>query len=151
MARRRRVGSLGLWIAALMIMVGALPGAAQMPPGEEPLPGPLLRVTLAELTVLGERKPEEVREGFKMVLPGLVDCFQGEYERTGRVPARVVLRYNVGSNGKVTWSKVIDPPFKSLEACVGKVLAEMKLAPAGQTVSRMTAILEVRPDHLLAP
>jgi hypothetical protein len=151
MEKRWRIGGFGLWAMVWMILCLAVPLRAQERPAEEAKPGPILRVTIADLNVQGKRTPDEVRGAFTSLLPALVDCLQAEYERAGKPPKRVMVRFNLGSNGKVSWSKVIDPPLKTLEACFSKVLATIKLAPAGDTVSRATIILEVRQDHLLAP
>jgi hypothetical protein len=63
----------------------------------------------------------------------------------------MMLRLNLGSNGKVVWSKLIDPPLKSLEACLIKVLPQMKLPPAGTALSKVTVTLEAKLDHLIIP
>jgi hypothetical protein len=151
MEKRGRGGGFGLSVMILMILCLALPIPAQVRPEEEAMPGPVLRVTLADLQVQGGRTPDEVREGFTAMLPAMVGCLQAEYERTGKAPKRIMLRFNLGSIGKVTWTKMIDPPLKTLDACLSKVLLQIKLPPSGDTVSRVTAILEVRLDHLLEP
>jgi hypothetical protein len=70
-----------------------------------------------------------------------------------RIPQtnKIMLRFNLNSNGKVVWSKVVDPPLKSLEVCISKALLQMQSPPAGNTLSRVTILLEARIDHLLAP
>ncbi len=152
MAEGRGVKASGLVVMILLGLLLALPGLAQVPPAEEALPGPILRVTMAEVQVQGERTPESVREAFTAVLPAVADCLQAEAERAGKAPKRVMLRLNLGSNGKVQWSKVIDPPAKSLEACCSQALRRIQLPPsASGTISRATVTLEVRQDHLLTP
>jgi hypothetical protein len=151
MEKLRHFSWLGLLVMILLTLCLDLPIAAQVQPEEEAKPEPILRVTIADLNIQGKRTPDEVREAFTALLPAMVDCLHLEYERTGKAPGRIMLRFNLSSNGKVTWCKVIDPPLKTLEACFCKVLPQMKLAPAGDTISRVTVILEVRMDHLLAP
>jgi hypothetical protein len=151
MEKLRHFSGLGLLVMILLTICLALPVSAQVQPEEEAKPGPILRVTIADLNVQGKRTPDEVREAFTALLPAMADCLQAEHERTGKAPWRVMLRFNLGSNGKVAWCKVIDPPLKTMDACFCKVLPQMKLAPAGDTISRVTVILEVSMDHLLAP
>jgi hypothetical protein len=137
-----------------MILMGiflVLPVPAQVQPEEEAKPGPILRIVISDVKVQGEQSPEAVRQALQAILPGVVDCVQAEYERVGKVPHRIMLRFNLSSNGKVVWSKVIDPPLKSMEACMTKVLPKMTLPPAGTTLSRVTVLLEAKLDHLLVP
>jgi hypothetical protein len=124
---------------------------AQVQPGEEAQPGPILRVAVVDLKVQGEQAPDVVREAFTAVLPALVDCLQTEYQRGGKIPPRIMLRFNVGGNGKVVWCKVIEPALKSLDACICKVLPQLQLPATGATISRATVILDSRLDHLLTP
>jgi hypothetical protein len=129
----------------------ALPVSAQVQPGEEAKPEPILRVAIADLQVQGEQSADEVRQALTAVLPAVVDCIQAESQRSGKVPTSIMLRFNLGSNGKVVWYKVIDPPLKSLDTCVGKVLPQIQLPPSGTRLSRVTVVLTAKLDHLLAP
>ena len=153
MKKWQRVCGFGLLVMVLGAFWLVLPVAAQIqPPGEEAQQeGPLIRVVIADLTVQGEQTPEAVREGFNAILPQVVDCIEKEYERVKRLPRKIILRINLSSNGKVGWSKVTDPPLQSLDACIGKVLHQMQLPPAGNAISRVTVVLETRTDHLLNP
>jgi hypothetical protein len=151
MEKLRHFTGLGLSVMILLTLCLAIPISAQVQPEEEAKPEPILRVTIADLNIQGKRTPDEVREALKSVLPAVVDCLQAEHERAGKAPRRIMLRFNLSSNGKVAWCKVIDPPLKTMDGCFCKVLPQMKLAPAGDTISRVTVILEVSMDHLLAP
>ena len=151
MQKRMRFGCCRLVIMIFIIACLVLPVAAQVQPEEESQHGPILRVAVGDLTVQGEQTPAAVREALTAVLPALADCLQAEYQRASKVPTRIMLRFNLSGNGKVVWGKVIDPPLKSLDACVGKVLPQIQLSPTGSTISRVTVILEPKLDHLLAP
>jgi hypothetical protein len=152
MEKRKSLSGSGLLVMVLCAAWLVLPVAAQVQqPGEEARPEPLIRVMVADLTVQGGQTPEAVREGFNAILPQVVDCIEKEYERVKKLPRKIMLRLNLGSNGKVAWSKVVDPPLKSLDACVAKVLQQMQLPPTGTTISRVTIVLETRTDHLLSP
>jgi hypothetical protein len=151
MHKRMRFGIFRLVMMLLTTICLVLPVSAQVQPGEEALPGPILRVAVGDLTVQGEQTPAAVREALTAVLPVLADCLQAEFQRAGKVPTKIMLRFNVGGNGKIVWCKVIDPPLKSLEACMCKVLPQMQLPATGTTISRATVTLESRLDHLLAP
>lgn len=129
----------------------ALPVSAQVQPGEEAKPEPILRVAIADLQVQGEQSADEVRKAITAVLPAVVDCIQAEYQRTRKGPTRIMLRFNLGGNGKVVWCKVVDPPLKSLDACICKVLPQIQLPPSGTSLSRVTVVLAAKLDHLLAP
>ena len=152
MKKWRRCAGFGLIIMFFGIFSANLPVSAQVQqPVEEDKPEPLIRVFATDLDVQGVQTPEAVREGFNTVLPQVVSCIEAEYERTRKLPNNIRLRFNLNSNGKVVWSKVIDPPLKSLEVCISKALLQMQLPPAGNTLSRVTILLEARIDHLLAP
>lgn len=151
MHKQCRLGGSGLIVGVLMAVFLVWPVLAQIQPEEEAKPGPILRIAITDVTVQGEQSPDAVRQALQAVLPAIVDCVQTEYERAGKVPFRIMLRFNLGSNGKVVWSKVVDPPLKSLDACVSKVLPQLTLPPAGKTLSRVTVMLEAKLDHLLAP
>ncbi len=152
MQKWRRFGYFRLVVMILITMCLALPVSAQVQPGveaqvqpgEEAQPGPILRVAVVDLKVQGEQTPTAVREALTAVLPALADCLQAEFQRAGKVPTKIMLRFNVGGNGKVVWCKVIDPPLKSLDACICKVLPQIQLPPSGSTISRVTVILEVK-------
>jgi hypothetical protein len=151
MQKRRRLGSFGLIVMVLMTVCLVLPVLAQVQPEEEAKSGPILRIVIKDLTVQGGQPPDAVRQALQEVLPAVVDCVQAEYERAGKAPHRIMLRFNLGSNGKVVWSKLIDPPLKTLEACLNKVMPQIKLPPAGTTLSKVTVMLEAKLDHLLVP
>lgn len=153
MFRKRRV--IIIWLLAVLtgvfwqvgLAAGQVPGDGE----ESNQPEVIIQVTLAELQVQGEQEPEAVREGFSAILPALAACLQGEQRRLGKVPARLTVRFNLSGSGKVVWTKLTDPPLKSLEACLGKALASLRLPPTGTSLSRATAVLECRTDHLLTP
>ena len=147
-----RFAGFGLIIMFFGIFSAVLPVSAQVQqPVEEDKPETLIRVFVTDLDVQGVQTPEAVREAFNTVLPQVVSCIEAEYERARKLPNKIMLRFNLNSNGKVVWSKVIDPPLKSLEVCISKALLQMQLPPAGNTLSRVTLLLEARIDHLLAP
>ena len=123
--------------------------AQEQQPGEEAPPEPLIRVMVKNLDVQGGQTPEAVKEAFNAILPQVVACIEAEYERVRKLPHSLMLRFNLSSTGKVVWSKLIDPPLKSLDACIAKVLAHMELSPTGTTITRVTVVLETRTDHLL--
>jgi hypothetical protein len=147
-----RFAGFGLIIMFFGIFFAVLPVSAQVqqPVGEDQ-PETLIRVFVTDLNVQGVQTPEAVREAFNTVLPQVVSCIEAEYVRTRKLPNKIMLRFNLNSNGKAVWSKVIDPPLKSLEVCISKVLLQMQSPPAGTTLSRVTLLLEARIDHLLAP
>jgi hypothetical protein len=150
MEKRRR--SIRPIIVILVMVWLVLPVSAQVQqPGEEAKPEPLIRVMVTDLTVQGERTPETVKQAFNAVLPQLVGCIEAEYERVRRIPNKLMLRFNLNSNGKVAWVKLIDPPLKSLDACIAKVLPNLQLPPEGSTLTRVTVMLETRTDHLIGP
>jgi hypothetical protein len=152
MEKWKSLSGAGLLIMVLWAVWLVLPAAAQVQqPAEEATSEPLIRVVVADLTVQGEQTPEAVREGFNAILPQVVDCIEKEYERVKKLPRKIMLRLNLSSNGKVAWSKVVDPPLKSLDACIAKVLHQMQLPPAGTSLTRVTVVLETRTDHLLSP
>jgi hypothetical protein len=152
MEKRRIFGGFGVISLIFCILWAALPVSAQLPqPGEDKKPGPLIRVMVSDLQVQGGQTPEAVREAFNTILPQLVDCIEAEYERARKLPNRIMLRFNLSSNGKVVWSKVIDPPLRSLEDCMSKNLRQLQLPPSGSTITRVTVVLETRMDHLMAP
>jgi hypothetical protein len=146
-----RLYGIGLVVSVLMTTFLTWPIPAQVQPEDEDKPGPMLRIAVRELTVQGEQTPEAVRQAFSAILPQLVDCIQAEIERAGKAPNRIMLRFNLSSSGKVVWSKVIDPPLKSLDACITKVLPQVQLPPAGRSISKVTLWLETKMDHLLTP
>ncbi len=129
------------------------PAAAQPPGPAEDQDGPeaIVQVAVADLTVQGEQSPEELRQAIVAVLPAVAACLQGEYQRLGKVPAKITLRFNLSGSGKVVWTKLIDPPLKSLDTCLAKALASLRLPATGTTLSRATVVLECRSDHLLTP
>ncbi len=152
--------SKGRWILLILLLSVLLvsscqvwPSAAQTlgQPEESGRPEAILQVSVAELKVQGDYPPEAVREAFTAVLPAVATCLQGEYQRLGKVPAQLTLRFNLSGSGKVVWTKLVDPPLKSLEACLGKALGSLQLPAAGTTLSRATVVLECRSDHLLQP
>ncbi len=151
MQKRMRFGGFRLIAMILIMAFMVFPALAQLEQGEQPQSEAILRVAIADLKVQGEQAPAAVREALTAVLPALVDCIQSEYQRVGKVPTSMMLRFNLGGNGKVVWCKVIDPPLKSLDACIGKVLPQIQLPPTGSTLSRVTVLLEAKLDHLLAP
>ena len=151
MHKQRRFGYFRLVIMIFITVCLALPVPAQVQPGEEAKPEPILRVAIADLQIQGEQSADSVRQALTAVLPAVVDCIQAEYQRTGKVPTRIMLRFNLSSNGKVVWNKVIDPPLKSLDTCVSKVLPQIKLPPSGTSLSRVTVVLTAKLDHLLTP
>ncbi len=151
MHKRRLFGCFRLVIMIFITVCLALPVLSQAQPGEEAKPELMLRVAVGDLQVQGAQTPAAVREALTAVLPALADCLQTEYQRASKVPTRIMLRFNLSGNGKVVWGKVIDPPLKSLDACIGKVLPQIQLPPTGTTISRVTVILEAKLDHLLAP
>jgi hypothetical protein len=152
MEKRRMFGGFGFISLIFCILCAALPVSAQVPqPGEDNKPGPLIRVMVSDLQVQGEQTPEAFREAFNTILPQLADCIEAEYERARRLPNRIMLRFNLSSNGKVVWSKVIDPPLRSLEDCLSKTLLRLQLPPSGSRITRITVLLETRMDHLMAP
>lgn len=151
MPKRTYVGDLGLVFLILAVLCLIVPVAAQMPPDEAAPSGPILRVAVVDVKVQGEQEPAAIRQAFTALLPALADCLQTEYQRVGKVPAKIVLRLNVGGNGKVVWCKVIDPVLKSLEACICSVVPKLQLPASGSALSRATVILESELDHLLAP
>lgn len=117
--------------------------------GGEDKPEPLIRVIISDLQVQGQQTPEAVRDAINNVLPQMVSCIEAEYERVKKLPNKLMLRFNLGSNGKIGWSQLIDPPLKSLDACLSKTLKQVQMPPAGNTVTRVTMLLEIRMDHLL--
>ncbi len=138
-------------LVLLMLTGVGLPVAAQLP-GEEPETSlPLLRLAVVDLKVQGEREPEVVQGAFTAVLPAMTECLAAASERVGKIPHRITVRFNLGSSGKVVWCKVIDPPLKTLEACLCKALTKIQLPPLGDSISRVTVLLESRQDHLLTP
>jgi len=150
----------GRWILLLLLLSVLMVGTCQVRPSSAQLPGQseesaqpeaLLQVTVADLKVQGDYAPETVKEAFTAVLPAIAVCLQGEYQRLGKVPAKLTLRFNLSGSGKVVWTKLVDPPLQSLEACLGKALAALRLPPAGSPLSRATVVLECRTDHLLVP
>jgi hypothetical protein len=143
----------GFWLVVVVLIMAflVLPVLAQVQPEEEAKSEPILRIVVTDLKVQGEQSPEAVREALNGILPQLIDCIQAEYGRAGKVPHRYMIRFNLGGNGKVVWSKVIDPPLKSLDACISKVLPKIQLPSAGTGLSRVTIMLETKMDHLLAP
>lgn len=150
----------GRWILLILLlpvlMVGTCqvrPSAAQQPgqPEESGQPEAILQVSVADLKVQGDYTPEAVQEAFKAVLPAVAACLQGAYQRLGKVPAKLTLRFNLSGSGKVVWTKLVDPPLQSLEACLSKALAALRLPASGSTLSRATVVLECRSDHLLMP
>lgn len=151
MQKRRCFG--GFWLMVVVLIMAWLvwPVAAQVQPAQEAAPEPILRLVITDLKIQGERSPDVVREALTGILPQVVDCIQAEYERVGKLPHSYMIRFNLGGNGKVVWSKVIDPPLKSLDACLAKVLPRMQLPPAGTGLSRVTVMLGAKQDHLLAP
>ena len=150
MEKRRISGISGPIIAILFLVWLVLPVLAQeQQPGEEAPPEPLIRVMVKNLDVQGGQTPEAVKEAFNAILPQVVACIEAEYERVRKLPHSLMLRFNLSSTGKVVWSKLIDPPLKSLDACIAKVLAHMELPPTGTTITRVTVVLETRTDHLL--
>jgi hypothetical protein len=148
---KRRISSISGPIIAILFMVWlVLPVSAQVQqPGEEAPPEPLIRVMVKNLDVQGGQTPEAVKEAFNAILPRVVECIEAEYERVRKLPHSLMLRFNLSSTGRVVWSKLIDPPLKSLDACIGKVLAHMELPPTGTTITRVTVMIETRTDHLL--
>jgi hypothetical protein len=152
MEKRRMFAGFGLISMILCMFCAAQSVPAQFPqPGGEEKPGPLIRVMVTDLQVQGGQTPEAVREAFNTVLPQVVDCIKTEYERAQKLPKRIMLRFNLSSNGKIGWSKIIDPPLKTLEVCLSKTLLQMQLPPSGSTITRVTVVLETRMDHLIAP
>jgi hypothetical protein len=150
MEKRRSFSISGPIVMILFMVWLVLPVSAQVQqPGEEAKPEPLIRVMVKDLAVQGEQKPEAVKEAFNAILPRLAECIEAEYERARRLPNNLMLRFNLSSNGKVVWSKLVDPPLKSLDTCIAKVLLQMQLAPSGSTITRVTVMLETRTDHLL--
>ena len=152
MEKRRMFAGFGLISIIFCMFCSAQPVSAQVPPpGGEEKPGPLIRVIITDLQVQGGQTPAAVREAFNTILPQLVDCIEAEYERVRKLPNRIMLRFNLSSNGKVVWSKVIDPPLRSLEDCMSKTLLQIQLSPSGSSITRVTVLLETRMDHLIAP
>ncbi len=151
MEKRRIFASFGL-IMIFWMFCSVQPVWPQVQqPGEEDKPEPLIRVFVTDLTVQGEQTPETVKEALNTILPQMVGCIEAEYERVRKLPNRIMLRFNLGSNGKVVWSKIIDPPLRSLEVCISKTLLQMQLPPSGSSITRVTVLLDTRMDHLLAP
>ncbi len=142
----------GLLVLLGSFMVWAWPTAAQLP-GPDGGAGPpetLMRITVADLTIQGEVPAAAVREALTPLPPPVLACLESELGRHGKLPARITLRFNL-SGGRVVWSKLIDPPWKTLDACLARALAGVKLPSAGSGLSRATLVLECRTDHLLAP
>lgn len=153
MSGRRQV----LIFLLLAVAIGSIfplwPSKAQLPgqPEDEGQSEAILRVAVAEVRVQGEQAPEAIKEALPAVLPALAACLQSEYQRLGKLPAKITLRFNLSGNGKVVWTKLIDPPQKSLDICLGKAMSALRLPPAGNDLSRVTVVLECHFDHLLAP
>jgi hypothetical protein len=148
---KRRIALISGPIITILLMVWlVLPVSAQVQqPGEEAAPEPLIRVMVKDVQVQGGQTPETVKDAFNAILPKVVECIEAEYERVHKLPNKLMLRFNVSSNGKVVWSKLIDPPLKSLDACIVKVLPHMEMPPTGTSITRVTLVLETRTDHLL--
>ncbi len=130
------------------------PAWAQIPGQEEEWDGaePLLQVAIAELTVQGEQPQEDIREAVVGILPTMAACLRSTQEKSSKIPARLTLRFNLSGSGKVVWVKLVDPGNKTLENCLGRALAALRLPPSGGTsLTRVTLILTCRTDHLLSP
>lgn len=151
MATMRQSGGLGLLAVLFLTFCLAGPLRAQVAPGGQDGPEPILRLAIHDVKVQGEYSAETVREAFTHILPAVVDCVQAEYQRAGKGPSRLTLRFNLSSNGRVVWSKLVDPAWRALDACLGKALGQMRLGPSGATLSRVTMVLETQQDHLLNP
>jgi hypothetical protein len=151
MQQKMRFGGFSAVVMIFSMVCLIAPALAQVNQEEEAQPEAILRVAIVDLKVQGKREPAAVREALTVVLPGLVTCVQAEYQRVGKVPTRITLRFNVGGNGKVVWCQVVDLASKSADVCLGKVLRQMQLPPAEEIRSRVTVVLEAKLDHLLAP
>jgi|GEM_PF-4606496 len=142
-----------------LLLLGSCLGApwvtvwAQLPEQAQELsPSPaVVRVAVADIVVQGSYGPEEVRAACTAILPNLAACLQTVLDLQGRLPAKITLRFNLGSNGKVVWTKLIEPTGKKLEECLSRSLATLRLPPAGTSLTRVTLVLECRSDHLLSP
>jgi hypothetical protein len=151
MEKRRIVIISGHIITILCLVWFVLPVWAQVEqPGEEAAPEPLIRVVVKDVQVQGGQTPETVKESFNAILPQVVQCFEAEYERVKKLPNKLMLRFNVSSNGKVVWRKLSDPSLKSLDACLAKVLSHMEMPPTGSSITRVTVVLETTTDTLLS-
>lgn len=129
------------------------PAWAQVPGEEEEWDGsePLLQVAIAELFVLGEQPPEAVRDAVTAILPSMAACLRAAHVRSGKIPARLTLRFNLSGSGKVVWVKLVDPADKNLENCLSRALAALRLPSNGTNLTRVTLLLACRTDHLLSP
>ncbi|MGQ9920743.1 MAG: hypothetical protein ACUVRZ_05375 [Desulfobacca sp.] len=152
--------SQGRWIFLLVLLSVLMASTCQIRPavaqGAEQLepsgqPETIMQVLVAELQVQGDYASETVQEALTAVLPAMAVCLEGEYQRHGNVPAKLTVRFNLSGSGKVVWTKLVDPLRQSLEVCLAKALAALRLPPAGTTLSRVTLVLACRTDHLLQP
>jgi hypothetical protein len=149
---RRVILAAGLLLASAW---GCLAGPiwAQLPGEEQELDpaATIVRLAVAEVAVQGEYESEAVKTALTAVLPQLAACLPGAADLRGRLPAKITVRFNLGSSGKVVWLKLIEPAGKKLEECFSRSLAALRLPPTGAGLSRVTVVLECRSDHLLTP